>query len=59
MMKTSIEYKNKELVEIINTHFEEKVNLARVKLIALMVVSFCKVQKLDILSEYEIILKSN
>ncbi len=44
MMKTSVEYKNKELVEIINTHFEEKVNLARVKLIALMVVALCKVQ---------------
>jgi hypothetical protein len=44
MKKTSIDHKNTELISILNTQFQGKLNLARVKLIAMFVCALCKVQ---------------
>ena len=44
MMKTNASTKNSELVSILNTHFEGKINLARVKLISFFIIALCKVQ---------------
>jgi len=44
MEKTNACLKNNELTAVLNTHFQGKLNLARVKLISLFVCSLCKVQ---------------
>jgi len=44
MKKTNVSTKNNELISILNTQFRGKINLARVKLIALFISSLCKVQ---------------
>ncbi len=44
MKKTNACLKNNELTAVLNTHFQGKLNLARVKLISLFVCSLCKVQ---------------
>lgn len=44
MKKTNACVKNNELTAVLNTHFEGKLNLARVKLISLFICSLCKVQ---------------
>jgi hypothetical protein len=42
--KTNAYSKNKELSAALNTHFQGKINLARVKLISYFVIALCKVQ---------------
>ena len=44
MKKTNAVTKNSELTSVLNTHFKGKINLARIKLIALFISSLCKVQ---------------
>ncbi len=44
MEKTNAVTKNSELTSVLNTHFQGKINLARIKLIALFITSLCKVQ---------------
>lgn len=44
MMKTNVNSKSNELISILDNEFEGKINLARVKLIAMFVTSLCKVQ---------------
>ncbi|WP_233194473.1 hypothetical protein [Aquimarina sp. I32.4] len=44
MEKTNAVTKNSELTSVLNTHFQGKINLARIKLIALFISSLCKVQ---------------
>lgn len=44
MKKISAEGQNTELISILNAQFQGKLNLARVKLIAMFVCSLCKVQ---------------
>jgi len=44
MTKISVLPKSKELIPVLNSHFKGKINLARIKLIALMICSLCKVQ---------------
>ncbi|VAW11072.1 hypothetical protein MNBD_BACTEROID03-1202, partial [hydrothermal vent metagenome] len=44
MKKTNACLKNNELTAVLNTHFQGKLNLARVKLISLFVCSLCKVR---------------
>ncbi|MDG1729184.1 MAG: IS4 family transposase [Algibacter sp.] len=44
MKKTNAVTKNSELTSILNTHFQGKLNLARVKLISHFIVALCKVQ---------------
>ena len=36
--------KSKEFISILNTHFEGKVNLSRLKFISMFVFALCKVQ---------------
>lgn len=43
-MKTSAVSKNTELTSVLNTHFQGKINLARVKLISHFIIALCKVQ---------------
>jgi hypothetical protein len=43
-MKTNVEDQNTELISILNTQFQGKLNLARVKLISMFICSLCKVQ---------------
>lgn len=44
MKKTNAITKNSELTSVLNSHFQKKVNLARVKLISHFVIALCKVQ---------------
>lgn len=44
MKKTNAITKNSELTSVLNTHFQGKVNLARVKLISHIIIALCKVQ---------------
>jgi len=44
MKKTNAVTKNSELTSVLNTHFQGKINLARIKLIAFFISSLCKVQ---------------
>jgi len=44
MKKTNVESQSTELISILNAHFQGKLNLARVKLIAMFICSLCKVQ---------------
>ena len=44
MKKTNAITKNSELTSVLNTHFQGKINLARVKLISYIIIALCKVQ---------------
>ena len=44
MKKTNATTKNSELTSILNSHFQGKINLARVKLISYFIIALCKVQ---------------
>jgi hypothetical protein len=44
MEKINVENKSKEFISILNTHFQGKVNLSRLKLISMFVFALCKVQ---------------
>jgi len=44
MKKTNVITKNNELVSILNTHLQGKINLARLKLISHFIIALCKVQ---------------
>jgi len=44
MKKTNAVTKNSELTSVLNTHFQGKINLARVKLISHFIIALCKVQ---------------
>lgn len=44
MKKTNAITKNSELTSVLNSHFQGKVNLARVKLISHFIIALCKVQ---------------
>jgi hypothetical protein len=44
MKKTNAITKNSELTSVLNSHFQKKINLARVKLISHFVIALCKVQ---------------
>jgi len=44
MKNTNVTSKSNELISILDTQFKGKLNLARVKLIALFICSLCKVQ---------------
>ena len=44
MEKINVESKNREFISILDTHFQGKANLSRLKLIAMCVFAFCKVQ---------------
>jgi hypothetical protein len=44
MKKPNVRSQNTELISILNNNFQGKINLARVKLIAMFVCSLCKVQ---------------
>lgn len=44
MKKTNAVTKNSELTSVLNTHFQGKINLARVKLISHIIIALCKVQ---------------
>jgi len=47
MKKTNISHKNSDLNSILNTHFEGKLNKARVKLITMVISALCKVQTVN------------
>lgn len=47
MKNTNVTDKSKELIPILDTHFKGKVNLARIKLIALFICALCKVQTVN------------
>lgn len=44
MENINVESKNREFISILNTHFQGKVNLSRLKLITMFVFALCKVQ---------------
>lgn len=44
MKKTNAVTKNSELTSVLNSHFQGKLNLARVKLISHIIIALCKVQ---------------
>ena len=44
MKKTNAVTKNSELTSVLNSHFQKRVNLARLKLISHFVIALCKVQ---------------
>ncbi len=44
MEKINVESKSREFISILDTHFQGKVNLSRLKLIAMFVFALCKVQ---------------
>ncbi len=44
MNKYNVSTKNRELASVLNTHFQGKINLARLKLISHFVIALCKVQ---------------
>ena len=44
MEKINVENKSKDFISILNTHFQGKVNLSRLKLISMFVIALCKVQ---------------
>jgi hypothetical protein len=44
MKKINVENKSKDFISILNTHFQGKVNLSRLKLISMFVIALCKVQ---------------
>ncbi len=44
MKKTNVSPKSSELIIILNSQFKGKLNLARIKFMALFVSSLCKVQ---------------
>lgn len=47
MKKTNISHKNSDLNSILDTHFNNKLNKARVKLIAMMIMALTKVQSVN------------
>ena len=47
MKKTNISHENSDLISILNTHFEGKLNMARVKFISMFIVALCKVQTVN------------
>ncbi len=44
MENINVDSKSREFISILNTHFQGKVNLSRLKLIAIFVIALCKVQ---------------
>lgn len=46
-MQTKVSNKNSDLTSILLSHFEGKINLARIKFMALMIISLCKVQTVN------------
>jgi len=44
MKKINVESKSREFISILDTHFQGKVNLSRLKLISMFVLALCKVQ---------------
>jgi len=44
MENINVESKSREFISILNAHFQGKVNLSRLKLIAMFVIALCKVQ---------------
>jgi len=44
MEKINVESKSREFISILDTHFQGKINLSRLKLIAMFVFALCKVQ---------------
>lgn len=44
MKKINVESKNKEFISILNTQFNGKLNLARIKLMSMFICALCKVQ---------------
>ena len=44
MEKINVESKSREFISILDTHFQGKVNLSRLKLMAMFVFALCKVQ---------------
>jgi len=46
-MNTSLKDKNSTLISVLQTHFKEELNLARVKLISLFVIALCKVKTVN------------
>jgi len=44
MEKINVESKSREFISILDTHFQGKVNLSRLKLISMFVLALCKVQ---------------
>jgi len=44
MKKTNVESKSREFISILDTHFQGKVNRARLKLRAMFIIALCKVQ---------------
>ena len=47
MAKINISDKNSDLISILNTHFEGKMNKARVRFISMIIVALCKVQTVN------------
>ena len=47
MKKINISDKNSDLISILNTHFDGKLNKARVKFISMVIVALCKVQTVN------------
>ena len=47
MKKTNVRLKSNELIAILDSQFKGKLNLARIKFIALFISSLCKVQTVN------------
>ena len=47
MKKTNISSKNSDLISILNTHFDNSLNLARVKFISMFIIALCKRQTVN------------
>ena len=47
MKKTNISNKNSDLISILNTHFDNNLNLARVKFISMFIIALCKRQTVN------------
>ena len=45
--KTSQEYKSNELSSVLERNFETKINKARMKLIAMMILALCKIKTVN------------
>ena len=43
--KTQVHYKSRALARILNTHFGKSMNLARIKVMSMMICALCKVQQ--------------
>jgi len=46
-MKTNVSYKNSNLISVLSESLGEKMNLARIKLLAYFIISLCKVQTVN------------